>query len=280
MPVVTVYQHGVTAGIPGGNKGKAGIKGEAQGWSHQATKGNLRFLRSVTLSELTGVGFAITLTLKDCPPSHDLWAALRRSYMMRLSRAGMVRCHWVTEWQRRGVPHLHGCAYFPDNITHREFANINRILVSAWCAVAAEYGALPHAQFIKPVDNSLGWFQYVAKHTARGVTHYQRSSESIPTGWKKTGRMWGRIGDWPTRDAIRLELSKPGFFALRRIVQKWRLADAKASGNSYRIQTAKKMLQGKDRTICEVRGTSEWMPETLTMQVIHHLAAQGHSVAS
>ena len=273
MAVMQVYQHGVTCGIPGNNGGMAGKRGVVQGWSHQATKNNVRFLRSVTLPDLAGVGVAFTLTLKDCPPSGDEWHKLRRAFIMRLTRAGMTRLHWVTEWQRRGVPHLHGVAYFPNPDW-----SIRIDLVDHWLAVSGKYGSQWHAQNTAIITDSLGWLKYLAKHASRGVTHYQRSAESIPAGWKKTGRVWGHTGDWPTRDAIRIELDQVAFFKFRRIVKNWRVADARASGDQRRIQSAKNMLHGKDRMMSELRGVSEWVDQEMTLRVAEMLASQGMNV--
>lgn len=257
-----------------------GKRGEVQGWSSQATRSNIRFLRSVTLSGLTGGGLAFTHTLRDCPPTHDEWARLRRAYIKRLERAGAIRIHWVTEWQRRGVPHLHGCVFFPDEKIScpAGIAQGRQFMINSWCSAAWEFTAARHAQHVNPVDNALGWFQYVAKHAARGQGHYQRSKESIPPGWKKTGRMWGHIGDWPTREAIKLQLDNPGFFAFRRIVQRWRYADARAAGDQRRIITARRMLQCSDKNLSSIRGVSEWVPEDMALLIVHSLSARGYAI--
>lgn len=93
-------------------------------------------------------------------------------------RAGMVRLHWVTEWQRRGVPHLHCAIWFPD-------AYDTITPTRAWVEVASAYGAGLRGQHARIIDGPVGWFQYLAKHAARGVKHYQRTADSIPEGWQK-----------------------------------------------------------------------------------------------
>lgn len=279
MAVMQLYHHGATCGVPGNNRGMAGKRGAVQGWTHSATKNNVRFLRSVTLEDLSGTGLAFTLTLKDCPPSPDQWHRLRTNFIKRLQRLGMIRLHWVTEWQRRGVPHLHGVVYATAEMDSSQLANFYVSVRSAWLEVAAPYGAATHAQHLDWVSDSLGWMQYLAKHSARGVSHYQRSKESIPESWhSKTGRVWGHCGEWPTRDPIRIEFTEQsGFFAYRRLVKAWRIADARESGKLGRLLSAKRMLQGP-RIHSELRGVSEWIPQDLSLRMLEFLAGAGHAI--
>ncbi|WP_425527867.1 rolling circle replication-associated protein, partial [Xylella fastidiosa] len=66
--------------------------------------------------KLTGVGLALTLTVRDCPATAQEWQRMRRAWEKRMKRAGMIRVHWVTEWQRRGVPHLHCAIWFSGTV--------------------------------------------------------------------------------------------------------------------------------------------------------------------
>lgn len=303
MPVLRVYQHGLTAGIPPGDNNHVRAKrGECEGWTHSSTRSNTRFLYSVHEPQLTGQGFAITLTLRDCPGSHDDWNKLRRAYFERLRRMGLIRAHWLTEWQRRGVPHLHCAIWLPEpqtcserllgdyrgsnsRITHYGSSELFRLqvdLVDHWLSLAGPLGALPHSQTVEPIHNSVGWFKYLSKHASRGLSHYQRSSAGIPEGWRKTGRMWGHLGEWPTREAIRLELDNAGFFAFRRIVRNYRIADARADGQASgkwrRLSQARRMLNCNDRKLATVRGISEWIELETQLQITAHLAAMGYQV--
>lgn len=276
MPVVQLYHHGFTCGIPGNNRGMAGKRGTVQGWSPAAAKNNVRFLRSVRLTDLDGTGISFTLTLKNCPPSPQDWHSMRRAFIKRMERAGMSRLHWVTEWQRRGVPHLHGVAYFP-----RPAPDQLDQITNAWLEISARYGSARSAQHNAVVGDALGWLKYLAKHAARGVNHYQRSAANVPAAWQaKTGRVWGHTGTWPTDEATKLELDREGFFRFRRIVQRWRLADARASGDARRVRSAKIMLQDSDRVISEIRGVSEWVPQDLALLMIEVVAANGAKVSS
>jgi hypothetical protein len=86
-----------------------------------------------------------------------------------------VPIHWVLEWQRRQVPHLHGCMFFPTG--HVLPADQ---VVNAWCCLA-QHGAMSAAQTGKPITDLTDWLKYVAKHAARGVRHYQHSGDAIPS---------------------------------------------------------------------------------------------------
>lgn len=193
-------------------------------------------------------------------------------------RAGMIRLHWVTEWQRRGVPHLHGAIWFPDKFDACR-------IVDAWIAVAGKYGAAVGGQFTRPIDGVVGWFQYLSKHAVRGVKHYQRHSENIPPSWqKKTGRMWGKSGEWPVRASVRINLQDQngdgGYFAYRRLARAWRVSDARSAGDARRIRTAREMLKCSDRTLSTIRGLSEWIPEHVSLSMIANLASRGFEVTS
>lgn len=126
--------------------------------------------------------------------------------------------------------------------------------------------------------DDVGWLQYLSKHASRGAAHYQRAMSTIPKGWQKTGRMWGHLGDFPTREPQGLELDDRDWFKFRRIVRGWRLAQARGRklfsedlGRRFldeqtrrrRIKSARRMLQCKDPLLSRCRGVSEWIPLVL-----------------
>jgi hypothetical protein len=139
MPTLQAYENGLTLGWPGGRSpcrfdrsccikpacecrdGRRRLccrhapakRGQVNGWSAGAVREHTRWLRSVDTTRLDGQGVAVTLTVRDCPPTSDHWTRLRNALHERLRRAGLLRWHWVTEWQRRGVPHLHLAVYAP-----------------------------------------------------------------------------------------------------------------------------------------------------------------------
>jgi hypothetical protein len=248
------------------------------GWSEASTRRNTRFLYSVDERKLTGSGFALSLTVRDCPPTPEAWTKLRGAYFKRLERMGLIRAHWLTEWQRRGVPHMHAAVWFSDPETDTDAFRLLRNLSDHWIDLAGEYGAQLRGQHVKPITDSVGWFQYLSKHAVRGLKHYQRSSDSIPQQWKKTGRMWGHIGEWPTVDPVRFTVTHEGFWTYRRLIQRWRFADARASGDHHRIRSAKRMLQFNTRALSSVVGLGEWITQERSQDFLRVVAALGHEI--
>lgn len=302
MPVVSVYRHGVTAGIAPVSNHKRAKRGEIHGWSPGAVRRSLKFLYSIDERGLTGEGWAFTLTVRDCPPSPEAFYLAIKAWLKQVGRLmGTVRVHWVIEWQRRGVPHLHGAIWFPDG-TESGY-HVENILTKLWMAYAAAFGAGDRGQLVKPINGPIGWFQYVSKHAARGAKHYQRSSENIPQAWHKTGRMWSHGGSWPIKEPVKVGIENRAYYALRRMARAWRRADARASyvkaratvGDSgqpaprslqilaearHRIISARTMLRCNKPEIARFRGISEWISEDLSLLMIRRLHQSGYSVTS
>lgn len=297
MPVMKVYRHGVTAACVPAHAPTPPERTACNGWTVSAIRRNRQFLYSVDERQLTGVGFALTLTVKVCPPTHEDWGALRRAYFERLRRLGLIRAHWLTEWQRRGVPHLHAAVWFPREVVDRWAPGaFERWLVCHWMQVAGDrYGSRDGAQHVTPIWDVVGWNQYVSKHAARGLNHYQRNPANIPEGWRQigTGRMWGYLATkaepWPLVEASAVDLPMPAFHALRRIVRAYRQADARVAlvhardsaqerTARRRIVQARGMLKAHDPKLCRVRGVSEWLPQDDQLRVLALLAAQGHDI--
>jgi hypothetical protein len=255
-------------------------RGLTQGWTATATRSNRRFLWSVVCDDLGNGGLSFTLTVRNCPATAAVWAGLRRAFMMRLARMGAVRTHWLTEWQRRGVPHLHGCVWFPADCPV-SVDTLRGLVVAHWVDVAGGFGALPISQDSKSISGALGWLQYLAKHADRGLRYYQRAAESIPDGWRgSTGRMWGHTGVWPLREPQKIVIDDAGGYAFRRICQRWRLAQSRVepdlSKRSARIRSARRCLQSNKRGSASVRGSAEWLPLAASRQALLHLASSGY----
>lgn len=293
---VTLYHHGTTAGVPPTiNSHDRAKRGVCEGWTASSTRSNTKFLYSVDETGLTGIGFALSLTVKDIPENHELFHTARTSFLKRLARAGMIRSHWLIEWQKRGAPHLHMAVWFdPDAlpepllkiIDKPNFENLAKsyligFIIQSWLDITSEpFGARSSSQNVKPINDSVGWFKYLSKHASRGLGHYQRNSASIPKGWKKTGRMWGKTGAWSIGEVVKLSLSIEAFWAYRRIVRGMRIADARDSLNPLRLKSARKMLTCTDRKKSPVRGVSEWVEADTSLQVMFWLRSQGYEVES
>lgn len=277
MAIITLQKNGIKAGFAGSGScdRKPPEKTALAGWSQSSIRRNNDFLRSVDYGQLGGMaGLAFTGTVKTCPESSDEWQRILRAFWWRLRRMDVALVHYVTEWQRRGVPHVH-CSLFwrdPDPVTPRH-------VKGHWLALTGHLGAENFGQFITPITDALGWAQYTSKHAQRGLFHYQRTPEAVPVHWGgKTGRMWGKLGNWPIWENVRLSVSGPCYHRFRRIVRGWRIADARSSGNRRRIRSARRMLQCNDKALSSVRGLSEWLPDSQTLPLMHWLQSQGHDL--
>ena len=174
----------------------------------------------------------------------------------------MVRLQWLTEWQRRGVPHLHGMVYLPGGS-----GALSEAVTGHWLEVAAPWGASAHGQSVKPVHGLPGWLQYQAKHSARGVRHYQRAT--VPEAWAAgTGRLWGTSGKWPVREAL-VDIDLRTYWRLRRRLRSWMLAQARADEDHRRVAYLRRMLADPDRARSAVRAVGEFVPEHVSWMLLH-----------
>lgn len=246
------------------------------GWTKETVRRHTKWLYSVGTDDLSGFGYAVTLTLRSCPESSADFHSARRSWLKRVERMGSIRTHWVIEWQRRGFPHLHTAIYFDRELTALEKFQ----LVQHWIDVAESYGAEHQAQYLLPITGAAGWLQYLSKHAARGAAHYQRAGK--PAGWDKTGRLWGHTGEWPVQEALKFHVSQAAFFRYRRLVRSWRIADARQEKDpktrARRIASARRMIRCNDRTLSEVRGISEWIDQDQLVAFLGLLATDGYDV--
>ena len=268
--ILTLQQHGIKLGTAGrlSSKNLPPERTSIGGWSAHAIRRNNDFLRSVDYDYLP-TGFAFTGTVRDCPATSDEWHRLLKLFFDRLTRTeGCVLIHWVIEWQRRGVPHVH-CSLFFDNPP----LDIQQRITAHWLALFGEYGAGRGGQHIQYIHGALGWAQYTSKHAQRGLGHYQRSPENVPADWLgKTGRMWGKRGKWSVIEPMKMQIPDDVFYRFRRSLRSWRKADARASGCRFRIRSARRMLNCNDPKLSAVRGCSEWMQQTIVSELLVYFA--------
>lgn len=252
MPTVSLYPGGVSGGFAPTGIRRPGVRQQIKGWTASSARGNIRFLWSVNCDEIGDApGWAVTLTLGTTPDNSDQWTSARNAFLERARRAGMTRYHWVTEWTAKGRPHLHAAIY--------GIERANYSLLPAWLDIADSYGWVVNAsgQHMVRIDGVQGWLQYVAKHAARGVVHYQR--DGAPEGWEKTGRLWGRGGDWPVEEAQQLELGEAQFVRFRELCWAWMLDDMRARGvpEEFIDQTAQRWANPEHG---HAQGLSGWIP--------------------
>lgn len=223
MATVSIWPNGLSGGCsPDGSLRRPGKRGVVKGWSPGAARRNLKFLWSVSTDLLDGPGWAVTLTVGETPESADEWEHARSLWLERARRLGMTRYHWVTEWTAKGRPHMHAALY--------GIERADKTLLLAWLEIADAHGWPVNAkgQHFERIKGVKGWLQYVAKHAARGVVHYQR--DGAPEGWDKTGRLWGIGGDWPVDAPEEVELGSAQYVLFRSLVWDWMLADMEARG--------------------------------------------------
>jgi hypothetical protein len=254
MPAIKFYQNGGSAYMGGNNQFTGPTpRGDIKGWTPDAARRQRNWLWSVNSPELPAYGYAVTLTLRDTPPSAIEWHLLRTRWMERVQYMGIVKIHWVVEWQRRGVPHLHAAVYANTQLTGVQ----ERMLAGHWCVVAGDYGATLAGQDAKPIAGQLGWLRYMAKHAARGADHYQRSGH--PAGWEKTGRLWGHAGDWPTIEPETTMVSYPDFYRVRRALDAWAISDARKAGDWKRVKHLRVRRSRPEEKDSRRRGVAEWL---------------------
>jgi hypothetical protein len=263
MPRVALLPNGVAASCPrmGPLAGEPPKRGVVRGWSLQATRRLRRWFYSVDGRALDGIGYPFTLTVRDLPPSAREWTLTRKRYVQRLRREGMLRGQWLTEWQRRGVPHLHGVAYFPEHL-----GDFHEALRGQWLASAGVWGAEASGQHVGRLYDLPGWLQYQAKHSARGVRHYQRAN--APEAWREgTGRLWGAVGKWPTREELH-SVDLDTFHRFRRLMRRWMLSGARREGDWRRVAWLRRMLSDPERDRARVRGIGEFCPEGVSRELL------------
>jgi len=277
LPVLSVYPSGITMHVPSGPSNHVrGKRTAVVGWSASAVRRHTSWLKSITVDALDGHGYALTLTVRDLPENAAAFHAAKKAWLERMRRHGFLRVHWIVEWQRRGVPHLHVAIYFPEALSPRDRATV----LLDWQQVAQRWGAESSGQDLKPIEGDIGWLQYLSKHSARGVKHYQRYGK--PATWETTGRLWGKSGDWPESDPMRFALDTADWHRFRRLARAWRIADARAERNPEtrrrRIASARRCLRCTDRKLSSVRGVSEWLPEGVAVTLLDELTRSGSQI--
>lgn len=282
MAKVTISPHGLKAAVPGPGNPNPPKRGLIKGWSIAAARRNRDWLQSIDLAAVDGVGFFYTLTVRDLPASSGEWARLVNSWLKWIVRHGATRYHWVIEFQRRGVPHLHVVAYWP-----RESLGSNPAEWDAWAAtdhwlkLTAHLGSSHLSQQVRQCDRRVELLAYMAKHSARTADHYQRQAHALPKGWQSVGRLWGKGGDWPTRTA-KFETNDRAWFVLRRIVRSWRVAEARkrlarvppsdhaglvaARRACIHARTCLRCTDGKAHS--RVKPLGLWVPERVSRQIL------------
>ena len=95
---------------------RAAIARKASGWTRAVARRNNDFLMAVDGPALVGDGepYAVSLTFgRDEIVSPMRLRDVREAFFDRLRRMGLIRLHWLVEFQADGTPHLHMLLYLP-----------------------------------------------------------------------------------------------------------------------------------------------------------------------
>lgn len=287
VSTVRILANGTRGGVvTGSGLHERAKRGEVSGWSVGSSRRNTAFLMSVDAPALTcgGLfGLTFTFTVGAEVPEAGEWARACKNLRDRMRRLGCVRYHMVTEFQARGAPHLHGIAYFrQDWLTG--LSRLVSALVDGWLELAEGTGARRRGQVVRLVESEVGWLEYLAKHAARGVQHYQRARATMPASWRSgsSGRMWQRGGDWPQGPELELELDDVAWFRLRRLTRAYRLAKVRSwgKGRGAAIRAARRSLRHPDARLSRLRGLAVWLPQHLALSMVANVHANGGQVSS
>ena len=211
---ITHSEGGASWGITNKGNSKPPPRGLSLGWSNAAVNNLKSFLRSVLISKLDGVAYEFTATFRDCPETPAAMHRVRRAFLKRLERRSLLRYIWVCEFQKRGVPHFHFIFYFNSERDKKE-------LLEAWLIVARQYEVKEVGLSCQKVHNLRGYYEYMSKHTARGITHYQRQKHNMPKEWRgRQPKMWGYslAESWPVGENVDIT-ELPLFARFRRAVR-------------------------------------------------------------
>jgi hypothetical protein len=126
-------------------------RGTIGGWSIQSTWCLRRWFYSVDGAALDVYGYVILFMVCDFLPTAADWTATRDRFFRRMRRSGLVRGQWLTEWQRRGVPHMHGCLFLPES-------NLEEFVTDHWLEAVAEWRPGARGQVVKSLWGLPGWF--------------------------------------------------------------------------------------------------------------------------
>ena len=179
---------------------KPGKRSFNQGWTHTTTNNFKKLIFSIDYPKMVETHWLVagTHTIKHCPENSGYWHTLLDKHNKRLAYhfPGLEYLN-ITEWQRRGVPHLHALYAVPKSLFNSQSAAENAIKykgVQSWLDLSSlDYGTTHRGQFYSTVYDIKGWGEYLRKHMSRGVNNYQRSKDNIPHSWSlHTGRVYSR----------------------------------------------------------------------------------------
>lgn len=307
MPTISIRQHGVSATrnqtVVNPATGEI-VKLTAfqppertatKGWTPNVARRNEQRLQQIDFDGIDGVPAFVTLTMPSGQMGEvsaaDFHGWLKR-WIQYMKRHGMSHYYWILEFQASGNPHLHVLVWLDHDCDPLEQYKALR----SWVGILnkSDVGARLQGQIWEDIDvggelvvdgervpaHPERVLMYLAKHAARGVAHYQRQIENMPDDWQyRSGRVWGHDRGLPLREQEDVETDYPTFHRFRRLVRRWRLAEARGIKDAERrraaILQARRSLRCSRRDVSPYRGVSAWLPADVASQLLDAAEAMG-----
>ena len=307
MPTITIRAHGVCATrnqtVVNPETGEIVKLTAFQPPEHTATKGwtvnvarrNEQRLQQIDFDAVEGFPAFVTLTMPSGQMS-DVSAAMFHGWLKRwlqfMKRHGLVHYYWILEFQASGNPHLHVLVW----LDHEPDALETFKALKSWVGILNKsgVGARLQGQIWESIDvggtitvdgervpaHPERVLMYLAKHAARGVAHYQRQIANMPEDWQyRSGRVWGHDRGLPLCAQQEVECDYLTFHRFRRLVRRWRLAEARAIKDRDRRRQAIVQARGSLKCgrpdISPYRGVSAWIPSDVASQLLDAAEAMG-----
>ena len=299
MPTISIRAHGVSASkyqqLVNPETGEIVKLADFQppertatkGWTPNVARRNEQRLQQIDFDAIEGVPAFVTLTMPSQQMA-DVSAAMFHGWLKRwiqyMKRHGLAHYYWILEFQATGNPHLHLLVW----LNHDWDALEQYHALSSWVNMLNKSGVGARIQGQAWENIDVGGMitvdgesvpaqpervlMYLAKHAARGVAHYQRQLSNMPEDWQyRSGRVWGHDRGLPLREQQDVECDYPTFWRYRRLVRRWRLAEANGITDPRRrcaaIVQARGMLKCS-RPCSPYRGVSAWMPSNVSSQLL------------
>lgn len=266
-----------------------------KGWTVNVARRNEQRLQQVDFEAVDGVPAFVTLTM-PAQQMADVSAAMFHAWLKRwiqyMKRHGLLHYYWILEFQATGNPHLHLLVW----LDHDWDALEQYKALRSWVNMLnkSDVGARLQGQIWENIDvggelvvdgervpaHPERVLMYLAKHAARGVAHYQRQSSNMPEDWQyRSGRVWGHDRGLPLREQENVECDYPTFWTFRRLVRRWRLAEARSIKDADRrrraISQARGSLRCSRRDVSPYRGVSAWVPSDVASALLDAAVSMG-----
>lgn len=266
-----------------------------KGWTVNVARRNEQRLQQVDFEAVDGVPAFVTLTM-PAQQMADVSAAMFHAWLKRwiqyMKRHGLLHYYWILEFQATGNPHLHLLVW----LDHDWDALEQYKALRSWVNMLnkSDVGARLQGQIWENIDvggelvvdgervpaHPERVLMYLAKHAARGVAHYQRQLSNMPEDWQyRSGRVWGHDRGLPLREQENVECDYPTFWTFRRLIRRWRLAEARSIKDADRrrraISQARGSLRCSRRDVSPYRGVSAWVPSDVASALLDAAVSMG-----